>query len=184
MSDDLNGNGRVHMRQGRLILLLAGCLFSSSCGLPDDGDAHWVLAEGDWGWNSGKGCIDQSDMIRIEEDDVIVFFEGGMEVRRGLVAERKKTGIPGSTGTGWKINGAQWQIVLNSSDAGKEVVLHRYNFSISGRAGRRALLLNTIDEKNYIDGKWEEKWQRIRNKDNPRRGDRLRHCDRVTPKKS
>lgn len=164
-ADDTPGRRPGGISFSAVFLLILMC---SACA--DFNPREAILAEGDWGWNEGAGCEGQADMVRITGDD-LTMFKNGEIVGRGKFLARKAT-MRNDAG---KYTGAVWEYLRKHPKGGDEIVRMEDWFSVRYSAGRVDAL--TLDRRYITEPDPDPaKRKKVRLPDDPRIGDRLKHC--------
>ena len=144
------------------------CLISACSDIDDDATQQKITANGDWGWQNGKGCINKEDMIRIHKDNKLDIYKNGKRIGKGKITQRYPKYRNSSTGIGGQIEGAIWEYVAVYSNDVATIYGYKDNFSFSGKFEFLRLNHRSIKKEANTD------WQRM--KEQPRRGDKLAPC--------
>ena len=155
------------------IALLCGPL--SACGKLPNEMRTYLMQEGDWGWQNGKGCEAQADIWRVEGEWIEIIRNGELMDRAKLLDRRILYESSGSGGAG-PADGMIWQFIARKEASSRELGRHEMRFSLSGGPFRTAALV-AWKKRSFMSVETREE-SRIKD---PRGGQRLVPCAEVAP---
>lgn len=129
-----------------------------------------ALAEGDWGWQDGKGCKGLKDVWRVEGEVMTVFTDGEVTEKRRISSRElefsNRYSDPNKNG---RLEGTVWVTGRIDKETGETVWLREY-FSVSYTSvqGFKALIYGHGRESRGGDFRKVDTGRR--------RGERLKPC--------
>jgi hypothetical protein len=144
-----------------LIIFAATCLLvACNTGEPSDiGDQ--ALADGDWGWDDGGGCMEATSIVRLSGDR-IAFIEAGETVLTGGSVERELVYSDRMAGVRGRLESTRW--TYNIWDENREALQVRDTYTVRYLGGQfRGLTFATREHRRT-----RENFRRVRGNDLPR----------------
>ena len=159
------------LRFSLLIGLCALCL--TACGkLPNEMRAY-LLQDGAWGWDKGRGCEGLKDAW-VVEGKWIQMYKDGKQVDKALLQDRRLMTNTASNGSGGKVTGVTWHFVGRDPDHPDKLGRHDMRFSIRGGPGRKITLV-AWKKYGFMDAETKKK----RTIKTDRAGQRLLPCSEM-----
>jgi len=151
-------------------LMAAAALGLAACENPIQSQRDFLLQEGAWGWDKGKGCEGMRDALVIEGKWIHHYRDGERVDRAMILARNILHENTSGVGTG-KIDGMMWIYIARDPDNPQELVRHHQQFNTGGGFGRTTHITSWL-KRTIVYGE-DKKKKRIKD---PRGGQKLAPC--------